>query len=92
MLIRWNNESGDKVSPLAKKVIEKLSHEEDNELLAEVLDFYEYVKQKKLKKMWESMKEVEPTDEEIEICNAYQNNEQEMTDFDSLVQELGLDD
>lgn len=92
MLIRWNNESGDKVSPLAKEVIEKLSHEEDNELLAEVLDFYEYVKQKKLKKMWESMKEVEPTDEEIEICNAYQNNEQEMTDFDSLVQELGLDD
>ncbi|MEF9958744.1 MAG: hypothetical protein RR448_11975 [Niameybacter sp.] len=46
------------MSPLAKEVIEKLSHEEDNELLAEVLDFYEYVKQKKIKKMWGSMKEV----------------------------------
>ena len=40
------------MSPLAKEVIEKLSHEEDVELLAEVLDFYEYVKQKKIKKMW----------------------------------------
>lgn len=80
------------MSPLAKEVIEKLSHEEDIELLAEVLDFYEYVKQKKIKKMWASMEEVEPTDEEIEICNQYQSKEQEVMDFDSLVQELGLDE
>ena len=80
------------MSPLAKEVIENLSHEEDVELLAEVLDFYEYVKQKKIKKMWETMEEVDPTDEEIKIYNEYQNKEQEMMDFDSLVQELGLDE
>lgn len=80
------------MSPLAKEVIEKLSHEEDIELLAEVLDFYEYVKQKKIKKVWKSMEEVEPTDEEIEICNQYQGKEQEVMDFDLLVQELGLDE
>ena len=80
------------MSPLAKEVIEKLSHEEDVELLAEVLDFYEYVKQKKIKKMWETMEEVDPTDDEIEICNEYQSKEQEVMDFDLLVQELGLDE
>ncbi|MGL4346347.1 MAG: hypothetical protein ACRCTE_14200 [Cellulosilyticaceae bacterium] len=80
------------MSPLAKEVIEKLSHEEDVELLAEVLDFYEYVKQKKVKKMWEKIEEVEPTDEEVEICNQYQSKEQELMDFNSLVQELGLDE
>ena len=57
-----------------------------------MLDFYEYVKQKKIKKMWETMEEVDPTDEEIKIYNEYQNKEQEMMDFDSLVQELGLDE
>ena len=80
------------MSPLAKEVIEKLSHEEDNELLAEVLDFYEYVKHKKFKNMWENIKEVEPTEEEIEKCNAYQSKSQEMMDFDLLIQELGLDE
>ena len=80
------------MSPLAKEVIDKLSQEEDTELLAEVLDFYEYVKQKKIKKMWESIEEVDPTDEEIEICNQYQSTKQEVMDFDSLVQELGLDE
>lgn len=80
------------MSPLAKEVIEKLSHEEDVELLAEVLDFYEYVKQKKAKRMWESIQETEPTSEEIKICNQYQNEEQELLDFDSFVQELGLDE
>lgn len=80
------------MSPLAKEVIEKLSHEEDVELLAEVLDFYEYVKQKKAKRMWESIQETEPTSEEIKICNQYQNEEQELLDFDSFVQELGVDE
>ncbi|KOA20838.1 hypothetical protein CLHOM_09810 [Clostridium homopropionicum DSM 5847] len=35
------------MSPLAKEVIEKLSKENDAQVLAEVLDFYEYLKQKK---------------------------------------------
>lgn len=31
-------------------------------------------------------------DDEIEICNEYQSKEQEVMDFDLLVQELGLDE
>ena len=76
------------MSPLAKEVIEKLSHEEDNELLTEVLDFYEYVKNKKVKNMCENIKEVEPAEEEIEKCNTYQSKEQEMMDLNLLIHEL----
>lgn len=79
------------MSPLAKEVIEVLAKEEDNELLAEVLDFYEYVKQKKMKKLWQQIEEVQPSEEEASICKEYQNNNHEFTDFNSLVQELGLD-
>jgi hypothetical protein len=39
------------VSPLAKEVIKKLSEEHDAQVLAEVLDFYEYLKQKKQKEL-----------------------------------------
>jgi hypothetical protein len=37
------------MSPLAKEIIEKLNKEDDAQVLAEVLDFYEYLKQKKNK-------------------------------------------
>jgi hypothetical protein len=37
------------MSPLAKEIIDKLNNEKDSEVLAEVLDFYEYIKQKKIK-------------------------------------------
>lgn len=37
------------MSPLAKEIIDKLNKEEDSHVLAEVLDFYEYLKQKKIK-------------------------------------------
>lgn len=37
------------MSPLAKEIIEKLNREEDSEVLSEVLDFYEYLKQKKIR-------------------------------------------
>lgn len=80
------------MSPLAKEVIDKLSHEQDTELLAEVLDFYEYVKQKKVKKLWENIKEVEPDEEEKKICNEYEENQDELVKLNALVQELGLDE
>lgn len=35
------------MSPLAKMLIEALENEEDDIVLAEVLDFYEYLKEKK---------------------------------------------
>lgn len=37
------------MSPLAKEVIRKLSKEQDTQVLVEVLNFYEYLKQKKQK-------------------------------------------
>lgn len=54
------------MSPLAKEIIEKLNKEDDAQVLAEVLDFYEYLKQKKnkdLQKRWEYIEEDEPTNE-----------------------------
>ena len=36
------------MSPLAKQVIDSLSQEKDNRILGEVLDFYEYLKEKYL--------------------------------------------
>lgn len=80
------------MSPLAKEVIEKLSNEDDTEILAEVLDFYEYMKYKKHKKLWDNIQEVEPDDIEKGICEQYEREEQELVDFDDLVQELGLDE
>lgn len=39
------------MSPLAKDIIEKLNNEQDTRVLAEVLDFYEYLKQKNDKQL-----------------------------------------
>ena len=80
------------MSPLAKEVIEKLSREEDVEILAEVLDFYEYMKYRKHKKLWENVQEVEPDEIEKSICEQYRREEQQLVDFDDLVQELGLNE
>ena len=83
------------MSPIAQQIIDTLTKEQDTELLSEVLDFYEYIKQKrsKLTKIsWESIKEDEPTKEEKELCNKYKHEEHEFVDFHSLVQELGADD
>ena len=58
------------MTPLAKEIIEKLNKEEDVRVLAEVLDFYEYLKQKKEKetqKKWSEIEEDEPTREEVDI-------------------------
>jgi len=83
------------MSPIAQQIIDTLTKEQDTELLSEVLDFYEYIKQKKLKLAkisWDSIEEDEPTSEEEEICNKYKHEEHELVDFHSLVQELGEDD
>lgn len=37
------------MSPLAKELVEKLNNEEDTQVLAQVLDFYEYLKRKKIR-------------------------------------------
>lgn len=83
------------MSPLAKEVIEKLSEEHDAQVLAEVLDFYEYLKQKKqkeLQKEWASIKEDEPDDEEIRICKEYKNSKEDLIPLKDLMKELNLDE
>lgn len=83
------------MSPLAKEVIEKLSNEEDSQVLAEVLDFYEYLKQKKqnkLKRQWDLIEEDEPDNEEIKLIEEYKNSKEDLVSLDDLVMELDLDD
>lgn len=83
------------MSPLAKEVIEKLSEEHDAQVLAEVLDFYEYLKQKKrkeLQKEWASIKEDEPDDEEIRICKEHKTSKEDLIPLKDLMKELNLDE
>ncbi len=82
------------MSPLAKKVIEVLKNESDEVVLAEVLDFYEYLKQKKRNTdIWKNISEDEPTKDEIKIINNYIKEEnKESVSLDSLVKDLGLDE
>ena len=83
------------MSPLAKQVIDSLSQEKDNKILGEVLDFYEYLKEKRKKNLendWDSVEEDAPTDEEINIINSYIDNksgEENLTSLDLLAKELG---
>ena len=55
------------MSPLAKQVIKSLSQEKENLILAEVLDFYEYLKVKRkrdIENQWQNVEDEIPTEEE----------------------------
>jgi len=55
------------LSPLAKQVIKSLSQEKENLILAEVLDFYEYLKVKRkrdIENQWQNVEDEIPTEEE----------------------------
>lgn len=83
------------MSPLAKQVIEALAKEEDNNLLAEVLDFYGYLKQKKINQnlsKWKDIEEDSPESDEVEIIRNYLESNQGTTSLNSLTAELGLDE
>jgi glutaredoxin 2 len=71
-------------------VIDKLSKEQDTQVLAEVLDFYEYLKHKK-EKQWSSIEEDEPNQEELEILKEYKSSQEELVSFTDLIKELNLD-
>ena len=80
------------MSPLAKEIIEKLNKEE---VLAEVLDFYEYLKQKGnkgLKKKWQYIDEDEPTKEEIKSYQQYKQTKEEFIPLENIMKELNLDE
>lgn len=65
------------MSPLAKEIVDKLNNEKDGTVLAEVLDFYEYIKQKKnreLIKKWSQIEEDEPTEDEVKLYEEYKSN------------------
>ena len=76
------------MSPLAKEIIDRLNREDDELILSEVLDFYEYVKQKKqreLQKKWSKIKEDDPTQDEIKIYENYKNEKEEMVSLENVV-------
>lgn len=82
------------MSPLAKEIIEKLNREEDPQVLAEVLDFYEYLKQKKnksLQKRWEYIEEDEATEEETKLYKQYKDTKEEFIPLENIMNELNLD-
>ena len=82
------------MSPLAKEIIEKLNKEEDVKVLAEVLDFYDYLKQKEnkcLQKKWVDIVEEEPTDYERKLFQQYKNTNEESIPFENIINELDLD-
>lgn len=79
--------------PLAKEIIERLNKEQDTQILAEVLNFYDYLKQKKneeIKKKWDMIEEDEPTEEERKICHEFKNSKEELTPLCNLVKELNF--
>jgi len=83
------------MSPLAKEVIRKLSKEQDTQVLVEVLNFYEYLKQKKqkeLQKEWVSIEEDNPDAEEIKICKEYKESGEDLVPLENLIRELNLDE
>lgn len=84
------------MSPLAKMIIKALENEEDDIVLAEVLDFYEYLKEKKKKQkniIWKNITEDEPTEEEVKIINNYmKSNIDESISLEDLAQDLGINE
>lgn len=81
------------MSPLVKEIIDRLNREEDELILSEVLDFYEYVKQKKqreLQKKWSKIEEDDPTQDEIKLYEDYKNEKEETVSLESVVRELNL--
>ena len=82
------------MSPLSKEIIDKLNKEDDVRVLAEVLDFYEYLKQKKqreLQKKWSEITEDNPTEDEVNLYQEYKNSAEEVVPLDSLIKELNID-
>ena len=83
------------MSPLAKEIIEKLNKEEDSRVLGEVLDFYEYLKQKKdkeLQKKWTNIDEDEATEDEKKLYQQYKNLNEQVIPLENLMKELNLDE
>ena len=77
------------MSPLAKMIIQALENEDDDIVLAEVLDFYEYLKEKKKRQkdiLWKNI-------QEVEIINNYiQNDSNDTISLDDLAKDLGINE
>lgn len=85
------------MSPLSRELIIKLAKENDSELLREVLNYYAFLKNKKeqeARKQWESIEEVQPDKEEIEIINEFEKNREkfEFVSMEEVLKELGIDE
>ena len=91
------NRQVNNVSSLSRELIIKLAKENDSELLREVLNYYAFLKNKKeqeARKQWESIEEVQPDKEEIEIINEFEKNREkfEFVSMEEVLKELGIDE
>ena len=91
------NRQMNNVNPLSKELIIKLAKKNASELLKEVLNYYAFLKNKKeqeAKKQWESIEEVQPDKEEIEIINEFEKNREkfEFVSLEKVLKELGIDE
>ena len=91
------NRQVNNVSSLSRELIIKLAKENDLELLREVLNYYAFLKNKKeqeARKQWESIEEVQPDKEEIEIINEFEKNREkfEFVSMEEVLKELGIDE
>ena len=84
------------MSPLAKKITEILKVEEDEQILGEVIHYYEFLKEKQRKEielMWDKIEEDKATEEEIQIIQNHINSEiEETTNLDDLMKEMGINE
>lgn len=79
------------MSPLAKEIIEKLNKEEDARVLGEVLDFYEYLKQKKdkdMQKKWADIDDDKATEDENTLYEQYKNSNEKVISLEDLMKQL----
>jgi hypothetical protein len=87
----------DNVSKLSKELIIELAKENDPEIINEVLNYYAFLKNKKeqgISKQWDSIKEVQPDEEEVDIISAFEKNPEkyEFISLEEVLKELGINE
>jgi hypothetical protein len=85
------------MSPLSKELISKLVNENDIEVLKEVLNYYIFLKEKKVletRQQWDSIEEDEPEEEELKIIEEFRHNPEkfEFVSMEEVLKELHINE
>ncbi len=74
----------------AKKLVNRITNEDDPKILKEVLDFYEYLEYKKKLSAWETIEEDEATADELEAFLSFSKEEtSRLIPIEDIVERLG---